>query len=88
MGIIGEDLVGNRIHHFSVIVLGEIELDEIARFEWGAGYRVCAVLLQPWENVGDVEYCPVGTADRVVERLKSDGAKVERQTLEGSGGGM
>lgn len=88
MGIVGEDLVSDRIHHLSIIVLGEVEFDQLVGFERGASYGVGAVLLQPWENVGDVEYGAVGTADRVVERLQRNGAEVERQALEGGDGGI
>lgn len=83
MGIVGEDLVGDGIHHFSILIFGETEFDEVGRFERCARYWIGAVLLQPGENVGDVEYCPLWTADRVVERLERDGAEVEWQALEG-----
>lgn len=41
------------------------------------------MLLQPWQDVCDVEYCSISRADRMGEGLKRDGAKVERQAFEG-----
>ena len=77
MGIIRKELVCDGIHYFSILIFGEVEFDEVGRFERCTRYRIGAVSLQPWENVGDVEYCPLWTADRVVERLERDGAEVE-----------
>lgn len=82
MGVVGEDLKGDWIHHIPVIVLREMELDEIDLFEWNTRYGVCAMLFQPWQDVDEVEYCSLGTADRVIEGLERYGAEVEGQAFE------
>ena len=82
MGIIREDLVRDRINVLAIVVLGEVQLDELGAFERRARDRVGAVLLEPGQDVGQVEDGAVGRADWMRKRLQRDGAEFEGKPLE------
>lgn len=68
MAVIRKRFIGNRVH-VSIIILGKIQLDELTSFERVAIYRVRTVLLQPWDNVGEIKYGAFGSAYWMTERL-------------------
>ena len=41
------------------------------------------MLLEPWQDIGEVEDCAVVGANRMRERLKGHGAEVEGEAFEG-----
>ena len=45
MGVIRENLVGNRIHEIAILILCEIQLDQVTRFEWVSVDWILAMLL-------------------------------------------
>lgn len=76
MGIIRKDLESHWIHHFPFIVLVEVELYQLIRSQGLTRDRIRAMFLQPWEDIGNVEDCPVNGADGMGERLQGDGAEI------------
>lgn len=70
MGVVGKDLVGDRINVFAVIVLRKVELDQVGRLQRSAIDGIGAVLLEPWEDVCEVEDGSFIGADWVLEWLE------------------
>jgi hypothetical protein len=66
-----------------MLILVKFERDERSPIELVAGDGICAVLLEPWDYVLDVEDGAGGRADRVLERLQRKRAVRKRQPLEG-----
>jgi hypothetical protein len=66
-----------------MLVLVKPQRDERSAIERVAGDGICAVLLEPWDDVLDVEDGAGGRADRVLERLQRQRAVRKRQPLEG-----
>jgi len=68
VAVIRKWFIGNRIH-VSIIVLCKIQLDELTSFERVAIYRVRTVLLQPWDNIGEIKDGAFSSAYWMTERL-------------------
>ena len=77
MRVIRKHLERHRVYILSLIVLSKAQLDQLTALERLAIYRVGAVFLDPWQDVGQVKDGALGGADRVFEGLERDGAKVE-----------
>lgn len=88
MRVVCEDLERDRIDILALLVLGEVELGQLAAFQRRTGDWVRAMLLQPRQDVGQVERRPIGGADGMLKRLEGDGAEVEGQALEGGAGAV
>jgi len=67
--IVRKDLVRDRINVFPIIILYKVELGQVRRLEGRSVDRVRAVLLQPWQDVGEVENGAVRGAYGVLEGL-------------------
>lgn len=65
-----------------MLILVKPERDERSPVEFVARDGICAVLLEPWDDVLDVEDGAGRRADRVLERLQGKRAVRERQPLE------
>jgi hypothetical protein len=76
--VVGEDLESDRINVLSIVILHKVQLDQLRALEWFSIDRVCSMLLDPWQDVGEVEYGTFGCADWVLEWLKGHRAEVER----------
>ena len=70
MCIIREHLIGNRIHHFALVILEEVQLDQICGLKGLSIDRIGAVFGEPRQDIVDVEYCAIGRADRGFEGLE------------------
>ena len=70
MRIIRKHLIGDRIHHFALIIVKEVQLDEIRSLKGLSVDRVSAVFQEPCEDIVDVKDCAVGRADRGFEGLE------------------
>lgn len=82
MRIVREHLESNRIYHLPILILCEFELDEITLFERSPIDGIVTMLLQPWEDIGEVEYRTLWAAHGMIERLQGNGTEVEWQTFE------
>ena len=78
MGVISENLEGDRVNVVAVIVLGEIELDQLISFDGSPIDWICTVLLYPRNNVLEVKCRSVGGANWVLKGLKGKRAVIER----------
>jgi hypothetical protein len=76
--VVGEDLESDRIDVLSIIVLHKLQLDQLRALEWFSINRVCSVLFDPWQDVGEVEDGAVGCADWVFEWLKRHRTEIVR----------
>ncbi len=70
MGIICEHLVCHWIHHLTLIVLEEVQLDQICGIEGLSIHRISAVFGQPWQDIVDVENGASGCTDWGFEGLE------------------
>lgn len=55
MGVVGEDLVRDRIDVLIILVLAEGKFDQIAGLQRRAVDGICAMFLEPWQDVGEIE---------------------------------
>lgn len=55
MCIIGQNLVGHRIDVVTILVLRESQLNQVRALQWGPIDRIGPMLLDPWQNVCEVE---------------------------------
>lgn len=83
MRVVGEDLVGDWVHHLAVIVSCEIEFHQFCRFKSFAIDGIGAVLEEPGQDMVDIEDGASGRAGGGVEGLQRHGAEVEWQAFEG-----
>ena len=77
MRVIRKDLERHRVYILSLIIFGKAQLDELTALERLAIYRVGTVLLDPWQDVGQVKDGALGGADGMLKGLERDGAEVE-----------
>lgn len=87
MGIVGEDLEGNRVDKFALFVLHEIEVDEVVDGKRLARHGIGTMFQQPRQDVVQIEDCAFDRTDRDLERLEGNGAEVEGEAFE-SGVGL
>jgi len=80
MRVVGEDLVSHRIDIFSIIVLRKVEFDQLAGLHRRAIDGIRSMLLQPGEDICEVEGRSIGRADWMLERLQGQGTKVEGES--------
>lgn len=88
MRVVGEDFERHRIYVLPLIILRKVQLDQLARLEGQSGDRVGAMLLQPGQNIRQVEGRPIRRTDGMGERLEGYSAEVEGETLEGGAGSL
>ncbi|KAH0445654.1 hypothetical protein KCU90_g136, partial [Aureobasidium melanogenum] len=69
MSVVGKDLVGDRVNVFAIVILRKVELDQVGRLQWSAINGVRSVLLQPWQDVCEIEDGSFGRADGMLEWL-------------------
>lgn len=60
-----------------------MEFNKLTRFQRKTSYRVGSMLLQPGQDICNIEYRSVCGADGVGEGLERDGAEIEWETFEG-----
>ena len=82
VGIVGEDFVRDGVDILVIVVLCKVEFDKVCRLERRAVDGVRSMLLQPRQDVGEVECRSLVGAHWMLEGLQREGAEVEGQSLE------
>jgi hypothetical protein len=75
--VVCKDLEGHRIHVLAIIVFRKLQLDQVRALHGCAIDGVGSVLLDPWQDVCEVEDGAFGCADWVFEGLQGYRAEVE-----------
>lgn len=83
MGVVGEDLVRDRIDVLIVLILAEGKLNQIAGLQRRAVDGICAMFLEPWQDIGEIEYSASRCTDWVLEWLEGEGAEIVWESLKG-----
>lgn len=82
MCIIRQDLVGNRVDVIALLVLRDGELDQVGAFQRRPIHRIRPMLLNPRQDVCEIEDSSCGCADRMRKWLEGEGAEIKWQALE------
>ena len=80
--IICEYFKCDRVHHFPIIVLRELQLHQICRLQWLAIDGIRAMLQKPGQDVIDIEDGAIACTERRIERLQRYCAEVEGKPFE------
>lgn len=65
MCIICQNLVGHGVDVVAILVLRESQLNQVRAFQRGPVDGIGPMLLDPWQNICDVEERSCGRANRV-----------------------
>lgn len=82
MCIIRQDLVGHGVDVVAILVLCDSQLNQVRALQRGSVDGIGPMLLDPWQNICEVEECSCRRANRVCKWLEGEGAEIEWQALE------